>query len=220
MSDLYTRSFEVDVLALRDDGRTVDGRILPYGEVALVSDGGEPYRETFLPGALTRMVQTAKRRGNAAWIALSIEHDDGLRSRIGYASELREDDGGGYATFRLYDSDDLTKVRSMLSESHTGLSVGFRDLARPRNVDGVTARVQIHLDHVAATPVPCYVGAGVLSVRSGDGESFPTPQLDDVRAFLRARDPEPPSVPEPPPDDAPPEEPLEDPGEENEDGAA
>src|SRR5262245_8998907 len=125
---IYRRSL-VDVagLSFRDDGRTVDGRIVPFGEVAEVTDRdpttGElvRYRERFLPGCTEYVRQQAAKRAGPSWIGLNLEHDGRLGARIGFATALEERDDGAHATFRLYESDDLAKVRSMLEESHTGL---------------------------------------------------------------------------------------------------
>lgn len=152
---------------MRDDGRTVDGRIVPFGVRALVAENGEVFEEQFLPGCLSTMCQIATKRGNAGWIALNLDHDEAFDRLIGYASVLDQRDDGGYATFRLYAGPQLDKVRSMLEESHTGLSVMFGDIVPPREINGIRSRVQIHVSHVAATPQPVYTNASVLALRGG-----------------------------------------------------
>lgn len=181
-----------DRLHVRDDGRTIEGCIVPYGQVAEVverdPETGElsRYQEQFLKGSCARMAQGVHRRGNAAFIKLVLDHDDqSFDSWIGHALSLTSEDDGAYASFRLYDGNDLPKVRSMLSESHTGLSINFGDIRPPKLLDGVVSRVQVAIDHVAATPVPVYSGAGITSMRSADGTDMgSTPLLNDVRAFL------------------------------------
>jgi hypothetical protein len=178
-------------LSIRDDGRTIDGRIVPFGEVATITErdaAGEvvTYRERFLPGCTTyvRQQAAAQGRGGPTWVALKLEHDAGFGARIGFVKTLEERGDGVHATFKLYDSVDLVKVRSMLSESHTGLSVEFADRVEPVVENGVTCRVQVYLGAVAATPVPCYAGAGITAMRAGDGFSTGTPNLDAVTAWL------------------------------------
>lgn len=185
------RSFQIDGLHLRDDGRTVEGRIVPFNEIGTVveEENGQlvRYDETFLPGSMSKMIGGAKARGgNFGWIGLNLDHDQGLPSRIGYATDVIEATDGAYGTFRLYQGADLDKVRSMLTESHTGLSVEFSDIWKPRNIGGVRARTMVHVSGVAATPVPIYSGAELLSVRSqGDTPAeYGTPALDEVKAFL------------------------------------
>jgi hypothetical protein len=187
-----SRFIGTDRLMLRDDGRTVEGCIVPYGEVAEVverdPESGElkRYKEQFLKGSMARMAQGVARRGNASFIKFVLDHDDAnFDSLVGHAVHLRSEDDGAYATFRLYEGRDLEKVRSMLRESHSGLSINFADIRPPKLIDGVVSRVQVVIDHVAGTPVPTYAGAGITSMRSADGtEMVGTPHLNDVRAFL------------------------------------
>ncbi len=189
------RPFEVGGLHVRDDGRTVEGRFLPFNEVARVADPGvSPYDEAFEPGCLTRLCQVAAQRGNAGFIGLDLDHSEAFDHRIGFAREIEQRADGGYAVFALYgpEGERLDKVRSMLEESHTGLSVNFSDVVNPRLVDGVTWRRQINVKSVAATPMPSYVGAKILSLRSQDEEAPPvqTPAFDEIREWLRSLNPE------------------------------
>jgi HK97 family phage prohead protease len=165
---------------------------VPYGEIAEVverdPETGElsRYQEQFLKGSCARMAQGVHRRGNAAFIKLVLDHDDqSFDAWVGHAVDLRSEEDGAYASFRLYDGNDLPKVRSMLQESHTGLSINFGDIRPPKLIDGVISRVQVAIDHVAATPIPTYSGAGITSMRSADGtDMVGTPNLASVRAFL------------------------------------
>lgn len=187
-----TRFIGTEKLMLRDDGRTVEGRIVPYGEVAEVleqdSDTGEVmrYREQFLPGSCVRMAQGFGKRGNASPIAFCLEHDESLRDgQIGYCKSLTSEDDGAYATFRLYEDAQLTKWQSMLRESHTGLSVMFADIRPPKVIDGVISRVQVFIRHVAATTIPQYEGAAITAMRSAEEiQLHGTPELDRVKLML------------------------------------
>lgn len=193
------RSFDVGEWHIRsDDGRIVEGRIVPYNEVETVyerdRESGElvKFKERFLPGSCDAMVQAAAKRGNASWIALLMEHNEhDFDSNVGFALSLDSRADGAYATFKLHDGHDLPKVRSMLAESHTGLSVSFADTRVPHVDDGLISRRQVHINHVAATPTPVYASAKVLAMRSaidGDGDLVPnihgTPNLDAVKEWL------------------------------------
>lgn len=192
--ELTQRTFDVSEWEWhsRGDGRTVIGRMVPYNEVAEIterhSETGEivTFREQFLERSCMQMVQAAERRGNASWMKFRIEHDDSFDGWVGYAQTIRDAKDGGYATFRLYDSVDLDKVRSILKESHTGLSVNFGAIVPPEMRDGVVSHRQIHVEHVAATPMPAYVGAGITAMRGDSRELFVpnTPHLDATRALL------------------------------------
>jgi len=185
------RAFDAE-LEVRGDGREVFGRMFPIGEVAHVRELDEAgvldsYDEVFLPGCTQRMRQVAASRGGSpAWIAFTVDHDRAFDARLGFCTELTEDDSGAYATFKLYDGPHLPKVRSMLDESHKGLSIEFTDVAPPF-VDGdLRQRRQINVSHVTATPIPVYASASILSVRAVDDplEGAATPNLDAVRAML------------------------------------
>ena len=176
--------------ALRDDGRTLDGLIVPYGEVAdivEVDDAGDVirYREQFLPDSLANMSQGFKARsGKGMRCPLVLDHNETMETTVGFATMIESRDDGAYGTFRLYDDANIIKIRSMLQESHTGLSVKFRDIREPKLIDGVVSRVQVFIAHVAATPAPAYANAAIGSIRSNQVVETPRPALDDVRAWL------------------------------------
>lgn len=190
MKSTFIRSADFE---LRDDGRTLTGRIVPYGEVANVVEVDNEtnelvrYQETFLPHSLAAMAQGFSARGgkfaNGQFIPLLIDHNDNFDNMVGHATELRDEDDGAYASFRLYDDARITKIRSVLTESHTGLSISFRDVRTPRIVNDVVQRVQVFVAHVAATPSPAYENAGILAIRSN--ECVPvTPRLNSVKEWL------------------------------------
>lgn len=195
------RSFDVGELEMRSDGRTVEGRIVPYNQVETIVERdrttGElvKFKEQFKPGSCLAMAQSVAKRGNAAFISFLMEHDEhNFDSKIGYATNLEDRSDGAYATFRLYEGKDLDKVRSMLRESHKGLSVNFGDTRPPKvDDDGTVSRVQVHIDHVAATPTPCYAGAGIVAMRHASIDvnssdltivQHETPNLDSVKEWL------------------------------------
>jgi phage head maturation protease len=180
---------------LRDDGRTLDGCIVPYAEPADVvdlNDEGElvRYREQFLLHSLANMAQGFKARsGKGMNVPLLLDHDESSMDRmVGFATNIESRDEGAFATFRLYDDANIVKVRSILTESHTGLSIKFRDIREPKLIDGIVSRVQVYVAHVAATPIPTYAGAAIASVRSnGEPVIAPTPSLDEVKAWLASQ---------------------------------
>lgn len=193
MSDEITRAFVLDEWEMRSDGRTVDGRIIPYNEVAHVIDRDErgqlvEFDEQFLPGSCAAMVQACGTRGNASFVKFNLDHDEDFDNLIGHARSIVEKDDGAYASFGLYESKDIDKVRSMLKESHTGLSVKFKAIRAPKVIDGIISHVQVAIAHVAATPMPVYAGAGITRVRAqaDDAVTFTTPLLDGVNEWLAA----------------------------------
>lgn len=190
------RRFAFELRDAGDDGRTVYGRVVPYGETIEFVDGlenGQPIikRERFIRGSLARQ--------SKAWhlVMLSFEHLPGFANTVGYGRKLEEADDGAYATFRLYERD-AAKAREMLVESHKGLSLEFRALQDRLAADGVIERLRVHVEAVSMVADPAYIGAQVLAIRSnqlataGDvpGETsivdsgLATPNLDSVLADL------------------------------------
>lgn len=190
MKNMFIRSADFE---LADDGRTLTGCIVPYGQVADIVELNDEqelvrYQEQFLPHSLAAMAQGFQHRGgrfaNGQFVPLLIDHKDRFDNMVGHATELRDEDDGAYASFRLYDDDRITKVRSVLTESHQGLSIAFRDVREPKVINGVISRVQVFVGHVAATPSPTYAGAGITDIRSDGSVIVETPKLNDVRSWL------------------------------------
>jgi len=190
------RSFALP-LTLDADGRTVFGRIFPFGSIAHIRERNaitgdiDEYDEEFLPGCTERMRQVAMSRGGApAWIKFTLDHEVGFDHRVGYCTTMAEAEGGVDCSFKLYADARLDKVRSMLGESHTGLSIEFDDLAPPIIEGTLQRRRQINIGAVTATPIPVYAEARVLALRSDEDPvtNAGTPKLDAVRAMLAAMD--------------------------------
>ena len=177
-------------LEVSGDGREVVGRVVPLGEVGHIREvvNGEldEYDEEFLPGCTARMRQAAQMRGGPRWIKFSLDHEQGFDFNIGFCREIAEAAGGVEATFRLHDdAARLGKIRSMLTESHDGMSIEFTDVASPIVEGNLRRRRQIHITAVTATPIPVYASARVLSMRDDDHPlDVGTPNLDRVRALL------------------------------------
>ena len=107
------------------DGRTLVGRLVPYGVASTVSDGGARYRERFTRGAFERQLRSGQHRQ----VALFAEHNlPGMPRRLplARAAELYDGDDGLYGAFPLPHTsaadDALELVRTGVV---TGLSLGF-----------------------------------------------------------------------------------------------
>jgi hypothetical protein len=161
------------------DGRTVYGRVVPFGEVIEFVDpydGDKLKRERFIRGALARQADAWHR------VSLTFEHYAGFQGTIGYGRSLQELPDGAWATFRLFEAD-APKAREALTTSHKGLSLEFLSLGNDREgADGVIDRTRVHVQRVAAVPDSAYAGAGIVAVRGA--EPVATPNLDAVLAEL------------------------------------
>lgn len=185
------RSFELpEAPRLRTDGdvNIIEGWIVPFNQVANVIDvtptGVQRYKEGFLVGSLTRMEQGVARRGNASFMRLTLDHEDGLSSRVGCGMTLEQRGSeGAWAGFKLYRSANLDLVKSMIEESHDGFSIEFDDVVPPRIDGDVTWRRQVSIPAVTLTPSPAYSGAKVMAMREGD-DAFDAPALTETLAWL------------------------------------
>jgi HK97 family phage prohead protease len=168
-------------LEIRSDGRTVEGRLVPYGQIAEVFDHeGVPYRETFVRGAFAGACKVPEK------IDLRYTHSPALDNVLARGVALEEREDGLYGQFYLYESV-ATRAREVLAGHAKHLSVGFFPIASRRR-GGVVERVKAFLEHVAATPTPAYEGAGVLAIREEEiGEEVPVeaPSLEEVQAWLQ-----------------------------------
>lgn len=195
MANVYMRQFPAE-FAVGDfdaegDGRTVLGRIVPYGEtISFVDpyDDGKIKRERWVPGAF------AKQTSPGAWsrVLLSFQHEDGFANTIGYGREVQDRPDGAYATFRLYEAD-AGKAREMMQQSHRGLSVEFESRGRDEtDTDGTVIRRNVRIRRVGITNDPAFAGAKVLAVRESsvdlhapdEPDQVATPHLDAIRAEL------------------------------------
>lgn len=181
-----TRSFVDAELAVA--GRIVEGVIVPYEVPAEVADDLGPtpvYREVFTATSFARQLQEMARQPRLVTnVGLKLDHRHDLDHRIGFTVELTSADDGLHGRFELHDGQDLDKIRSMLTRSHTGLSVEAGVRASRVRPDGVVERVGMHLYHVAATPVAAYAGAGITAIRANVDDDGPpvTPLLDAAAA--------------------------------------
>ncbi|MEZ0341530.1 HK97 family phage prohead protease [Mycobacterium sp. pV006] len=156
MSTILFRSAELTP----GKGRTVYGTVVPYGQIAEVSDGGRPYRERFEFGAFDRSI---RERGNK--VRLFDSHNT-RRLPLGRATELQEHQEGLHAAFEIAatrDGDDaLELVRSGTVDA---FSIGFRGI-RERLDGDVVVRTEVALMEVSLVGLPAYAGAAVAGVRS------------------------------------------------------
>lgn len=161
---LQTRTFEL-ALELRSDGdgRTLVGRAVPYGETAATPAG----KERFVLGAFARQIAAAQ----LGAVKLYDHHQDRLDHRhpVGKTVSLQERTDGLHGAWQLYDTGPGNDALHLVKTGEvTGLSVGFKavDGGTARGADGAFERHAVHLDHVALTDDPAYVGAQVITVRS------------------------------------------------------
>jgi uncharacterized protein len=163
MTETLSRTFAGDLeVRASTDGRTVHGIVVPYGQVARVSDGGPAYDEMFAPGAFTRDIQA--RNGNFSRVKLLMQHNS--REPIGVATVLREDAAGLYGEFRVSDVSAGNEALQLLRDGVLdSFSVGFRPVAHEKRA-GVTVRTKASIRESSLVTFPAYEGALVGGLRA------------------------------------------------------
>ncbi len=194
---ILSREFVAD-LSIRADGtgRTVHGILVPYGQVARVSDGGPAYDEAFAEGAFAR--DLAARAGNFGGVKMLYQHN--REQPIGRAVNLREDPAGLYGEFQIsrtaLGDESLELLRDGVLDS---FSIGFRPVTEQLR-DGVTWRTKAALRETSLVTFPAYAGAVVAGVRHldededtsrGDAGSADTTTPDGARSDQPTPDPDP-----------------------------
>jgi HK97 family phage prohead protease len=182
---VHVRAFEAELA--EGDGRTIEGRIVPYEVPALVADDprGRAYREQFARGAFVAQLRAPSR----VRVLLNFEHDQTLRGVVGHAVALEDRFDGLHGQFRALPDADGDKALQLVNEGLlTGLSLEFAAL-RSRVVDGIVTRTRVRLDKVALCRFPAYAESQVLAVREqpnggdddGDDDEGDERQLEVVR---------------------------------------
>jgi len=153
----------------RGDGRTVDVRIVPFGETITHNDGmggvprGVEYRERWAPGVFNHQMRAADK------VVGNFEHQPGIGGIVARGISLRETPDGVHGEFRMLKGQDADKVLELI-ESGTidGVSLEARPVKAVKTSDGVVERVRADLRAIAFTRFAAYAGARVLAVREED----------------------------------------------------
>ena len=181
-----TRTYAAEVNP--GDGRTVDLRIVPYGERVEANDGlgglprGVVYTEEFAPGVFDHEIKAANR------VLLDFEHSgrarDGRAMRVsenladvvGRGLSLVSKQDGFHGAFRILETPAGDTALALLREGVLGgASVECRFLKSIRGRDGVVRRVKAKLERVALCREPGYPGSVVLGLRT----ESPAPVIDE-----------------------------------------
>ena len=160
---LLRRSFAAELS--QGDGRTVDVRVVPFGERIKHNDGlggvprGELYEEEWMPGVFRHQENAAHR------LLANFEQQPGLGNVVGKGLSLREDTDGYHASFRILDGADGDKLLQLIPDVVDMVSLEARPVKSVRSESGVVQRVKAHLAGIAFTRFGAYQGAKVLAVR-------------------------------------------------------
>jgi HK97 family phage prohead protease len=160
VTDVLLRSFEV--AAVEVEGRTVDVRIVPFGEVARVADPPdfEPYEEEWLPGVFDHQLNAANR------IHANYEHMQGPTHVVGHGVSLRSEPDGYHLTSTIHKTNAGDTTLELLNGGALPcVSLEAAPVRNTRTSTGVIQRVKAHLRGFAFTRQGAFAGAQVLAVR-------------------------------------------------------
>jgi hypothetical protein len=158
-------------LELREDGRTLAGRVMPYNVEARIGS----YTETFRPGAFSDAVP--------AQVPLLAVHDR-EQLPIGRALTLTDGPTGLDAELRVSKTTLGDEVLELVRDgAATGLSVGFQPVEDAWNATrSRVERIRARLVEISITAFPAYADARILAVRQE--ELLRTPRLTIARFRL------------------------------------
>jgi HK97 family phage prohead protease len=149
------------------DGRTLVGRVVPYGETASVADPplGKRYREMFVLGAFKRNTRAPQ------LVLLDFEHGPSLGDKVGHGAELIERDDGLHGVFRTTLAGNGPLALELVEAGVlTGFSVSAEVYRSTRRADGVVMRTSCNLLGVALCRSPAYESARIEAVREAPAE--------------------------------------------------
>lgn len=175
-SGVLHRSFEV--AAVEVEGRTVDVRIVPFGEIARVADPPdfEPYDEEFLPGVFDHQLNAANR------VHANYEHGKGISDVVGHGVSLRSESDGYHLTSAIHRTNNGDTALELINAGALpGVSVEFHPVRNVRN-GSLIQRAKANLRGFAFCRQGAYASAQVLAVRADEQEAAQTLDAEWVPA--------------------------------------
>lgn len=144
-------------------GRTVDVRVVPFGEVARVSDPPYQtvYEEQWMPGVFDHQLNAANR------IHAKYGHSDSVVDVVGHGLSLRSVAGDGYhITTTIHETiQGETALELLRGGALPAVSLEARPVKSVRSAGGVVQRMKANLSSFAFCRVGAFAGAQVLAMR-------------------------------------------------------
>lgn len=148
--------------AVEVEGRTVDVRVVPFGEVARVADPPDfrPYDEEWLPGVFDHQINAANR------IHAKYGHSESIHNVVGHGVSLRQESDGYHASFKIHATPGGDTSLELIREGALpAVSLEARPVRSVRSSGGVVQRIKAHLRGLAFCQQGAFAGAQVLAVR-------------------------------------------------------
>jgi HK97 family phage prohead protease len=160
-SGLLCREFVATDLEVK--GRTVDVRLVPFGEVARVADPPDwrPYEEEWLPGVFDHQLNAANR------IHAKYGHSESVVDVVGHGITLRVQPGDGYhVSTKIHQTlQGETALELLRDGALPCVSLEARPVKSTRTGAGVVQRLKANLHGFAFCRQGAFAGARVLALR-------------------------------------------------------
>ena len=178
---IVVREFHAQNVEVR--GRTVDVRLVPFGEVARVADPPrfEPYDEEWLPGAFDHQLSAANR------IHAKYGNSESVLDVVGHGISLRSVPGDGYhisAAIHETPQGDVA-LELIRGGALPSVSLEAHPVKSMRTRGGLVQRMKANLVAFAFCAQGAFAGARVLALREEQQEAvmideeLAAPPLDD-----------------------------------------
>lgn len=168
-------------------GRTVDVRVVPFGEVARVADPPEwvEYEEEWMPKVFDHQLNAANR------IHAKYGHSASVVDVVGHGLSLRSDAGGYLVTSTIHETiQGETTLELLRGGALPAVSLEAHPVRSHRTSVGVVQRIRANLTGFAFCRVGAFAGAQVLAMREApdvviDEELLPVEMDNGVVERLR-----------------------------------
>lgn len=144
------------------EGRTVDVRLVPFGEVARVADppAWEPYQEEWMPGVFDHQLTAANR------IHAKYGHSQSVLDVVGHAMTLRAENDGYHVSAKIHQTVQGETTLELLRDGALPcVSLEARPVKNQRTATGVVQRMKANLTGFAFCRQGAFAGAQVLAIR-------------------------------------------------------
>lgn len=148
--------------AVEVEGRMVDVRLVPFGEVARVADPPdyEPYDEEWLPGVFDHQLNAANR------VHAKYGHSKHAVDVVGHGTNLRREDDGYHLTTKIHQTVQGETALELLRDGALPcVSLEAWPIRNLRSAAGVVQRAKANLTGFAFCQRGAFAGAQVLAMR-------------------------------------------------------
>jgi HK97 family phage prohead protease len=148
--------------AVEVEGRTVDVRVVPFGEVARVADPPDwrEYQEQWMPGCFDHQLNAANR------IHAKYGHSTHVVDVVGHGVSMRSESDGYHLSTKIHQTAGGETALELLRDGALPcVSLEARPVKSVRSAGGVVQRVKAHLTGFAFCQQGAFAGAQVLAIR-------------------------------------------------------